>query len=159
MPGTRTKFIAICYTQTMTLRPFTTNDASVLSCLIIDNLRKYYAQAWDLEEYCALYAEYALIKLAESEEIFVVEDKENIVATGSLAGNQIKSIFVSLTWQSKGIGRWLITQLEQKALIKGINKLIVLSGKHAVGFYEKLGYHKTERVFSKGEDIEMEKSI
>jgi citrate lyase synthetase len=141
----------------MELRSFLPQDALAVSDLIRTNLHTYYANSWDLEYYCKMYESKQLIQVAQKIDMYVVESGGEIVAAGSLDGNEIKAMFVLNSLQSKGIGKWLILQLENILKSKKYTKSVVLSGKHAVGFYEKMGYTQTGKVFSKGEEIEMEK--
>jgi citrate lyase synthetase len=143
----------------MILRPFSPQDAPIVSDIIITNLHAYYANAWDVEDYSSMHRPKKLIQMAEKENIYVVESDGQIIATGSLKDNEIKDVFVLISEQSKGIGKWLVTQLERILKDKRYIKSFLFSGKYAVGFYEKMGYKQTGKVLSKGEDIEMEKLL
>jgi ribosomal protein S18 acetylase RimI-like enzyme len=80
--------------------------------------------------------------------VYVVEDKDGIVATGSLAdfGSEgqpklsISQLFVRSDLHGQGIGRRLATHLIETARSIGAEKLHVPSTRNAIGFYRRLGF-------------------
>ena len=53
---------------------------------------------------------------------------------------QIRFMGVKTDMQGKGLGKIIITYLENKALEKGAKKLILHARENAVDFYKKIGY-------------------
>ena len=93
--------------------------------------------------------------------VFVAKNEQNeIIGTGTLANNQIKGVFVDDEYFCLGVGRALMTYLENKARDLGYNKTILTSSSYARDFYLKLGYKQIKRIDSiVGEMTEMEKAI
>jgi len=81
-------------------------------------------------------------------EIFVVEEADEIIATGGLANfgtkedpkHTISQFFVHPNRHSQSIGTFLINYLIKTARGKGILQLHVPSSRNAVSFYEKVGF-------------------
>lgn len=140
-------------------RTIESTDFNIVSEIIVTNLRHYYADAWDLDDYCSDYSPENISKMDLSSFYVVTDQTDTVIASGQLTKNELKTIFVSQDHQHQGIGRFVVEQLEKILKSNGYASARVLSGKHAINFYEKLGYQKTGRTFAKGEDIEMEKSL
>ncbi len=60
---------------------------------------------------------------------------------------QLRYMGVKTDTQGLGIGKKLITYMEQKALQKGANKMILQARENAVDFYTKCGYHVVEKSY------------
>ena len=84
--------------------------------------------------------------------IFVVEEGDEIIATGSLAdfGDQklpkvsISNFFVAPHKQGTGVGRFLATHLKEIASKMGAGKLHVPSSRTGFSFYSRLGFMKDD---------------
>ena len=63
-----------------------------------------------------------------------------IIGLGSLDENEIKRMYTSPQYQKQGVGQAILHNLEIKAKLQGINKLILQSSPSAVGFYQKYGF-------------------
>ncbi|MDS0528052.1 GNAT family N-acetyltransferase [Clostridium sp. SHJSY1] len=85
-------------------------------------------------------------------EIFVVQDNEIIIATGSLAnfGDDtsskycISNFFVGSKFQNKGVGKFLFKHILEISKNKGINLLHVPSSRTGFEFYKKVGFIKDD---------------
>lgn len=83
-------------------------------------------------------------------EILVVEEHDEIIATGSVAnfGDEsnpqysISNFFVKPELQRTGIGKALFIDLHRIAIVKGAQELHVPSSRNAIKFYEKMGFMK-----------------
>lgn len=71
--------------------------------------------------------------------VFLTEANEN---TG-----QAKSVIVTNGYKGKGIGKYLMNFIEEKAREKGYEKMKVMGRVSVEGFYEKLGYKPTSEPF------------
>ena len=72
-------------------------------------------------------------------------DDDNVVGVGRIQFNsaseaQIRYMAVAPEHESKGIGKQIITALEQAAIEKKITTIVLDAREPVVGFYEKLGY-------------------
>ncbi len=89
-----------------------------------------------------------LAKQMEWKEIFVVTDKDAVIATGAIAdfsSNEdpkysISNFYVIPEMHKKGIGRNLFLFLKEKVQMKNVHTLHVPSSRNAVGFYSKVGF-------------------
>jgi len=77
--------------------------------------------------------------------VLVARDGERIVGVASLrAGCHVSLLFVDERYHKRGIGRKLVAALQQNYLADGCVQLTVNAAPYAVGFYEKLGFIKTD---------------
>jgi GNAT superfamily N-acetyltransferase len=72
--------------------------------------------------------------------MFVAESGGEIVAFASLAGDEVKAVYVSPRTQRMGIGRALLATLEREAIHRGITTIKLESTITAQGFYESQGF-------------------
>ncbi len=72
--------------------------------------------------------------------VFVALLGDEIVGTGALDGNAVRSLFIAPLQQRKGIGQALMTRIEKVALERGIEALLIPSSLTAESFYAHLGY-------------------
>lgn len=86
---------------------------------------------------------------------------EEIVGTGAFENGELKTIFVLPEYQSKGIGKQLIEQLEKKAKEEHVKIMKVPASISGIPFYEKLGYLKIKTFISKsaGQQTLMSKDL
>ena len=83
------------------------------------------------------------MKTTIKDKYFIVAVQDNqVVGTGALKDNELRSIFVDPFYQNEGVGRIIVQHLEQYALSKGYTSIFLESSITAVRFYEKLGYYK-----------------
>ena len=72
--------------------------------------------------------------------VLIVEKNGEIVATGSLVGNEISGVFVRSDLQHQGIGNLLMNELEARAITAGYGKVTLSISLPSLHFYEKRGY-------------------
>ena len=53
---------------------------------------------------------------------------------------QIRYMAVEKDWQSKGVGKLILNELERRVIEKGAKKIILHARENVVKFYEKAGY-------------------
>ena len=135
----------------MIIRPMSEGDIEPVIELMLGNydgiLAKYHSPEV-LARYRARVTPETLRAWMGWKRIYVVEDEDGIVATGSLAdlGGEgrpkmsISQLFVRSDLHSQGIGRRLAAHLVEKARSLGAEKLHVPSTRNAVGFYRRLGF-------------------
>jgi len=75
----------------------------------------------------------------------MVTDSDKTIGVGRLQYNsadeaQIRYMAVEKEYEGNGIGRRIVNALEQEAINKNINTLMLDAREPAVGFYQKLGY-------------------
>jgi len=72
--------------------------------------------------------------------ILVAEQNGEIVATGSVTGNEISGVFVRSTLQGEGIGGLVMDELESHVKKAGFENVILSISLPSRVFYEKRGY-------------------
>lgn len=77
--------------------------------------------------------------------VMVAKERERIVGMAALrAGCHVSLLFVDEKFHGMGIGRKLVAALQQTYLDEGCVQLTVNAAPYAIGFYEKLGFIKTD---------------
>lgn len=98
---------------------------------------------------------------------FIQNNKGVFIACGRLQENenkigQIRFMAVEQNYQGKGLGKLIITSLEEKAKELKLNKIQLQARENAVSFYENNGYVMIEKTFLLWDQIQhflMEKQI
>lgn len=134
----------------MIVRKFKEEDADAISALIGRNFIEVNSKDYPLEEMkekALLFSPDKVRERASKGHMYVICDKDTIVATGTISdfwGSTTESIlltiFVLPEYQGKGIGRKLIETLENDELFLRANRIEVCASITACGFYEKCGY-------------------
>jgi predicted GNAT family N-acyltransferase len=94
-------------------------------------------------------------------------DNQKLVAVGRLQVNtadeaQIRYMAVEKNYEGNGIGRMIVEALEQEAINRKVNTLMLDAREPAVGFYQKLGYRtgkKSYVLFNEIQHYRMTKQI
>ncbi len=98
---------------------------------------------------------------------FIQNNKGVFIACGRLQENenkigQIRFMAVDQYYQGKGLGKLIITSLEEKAKELKLNKIQLQARENAVSFYKNNGYVMIEKTFLLWDQIQhflMEKQI
>ena len=77
-------------------------------------------------------------------EILVVEQDGDLVATGSIVGNDILGVFVHPDFQRHGYGKALMRELEHKAQASGCTEVALSVSLPSRKFYKSLDYEMLE---------------
>lgn len=81
-----------------------------------------------------------------------IEDNEKIIACGRLQDNgrgigQIRYMAVDTNYQGKGLGKIIVTKLEEEALKINLHTIELQARENAVEFYKSQGYSVKETSF------------
>lgn len=76
----------------------------------------------------------------KKENVMVLELNNEIIGTGTLAGNEIGRVFIIPEFQGKGFGKIIMKKLEEIALLKKIERINLDSSLVAYKFYKSLDY-------------------
>ena len=103
----------------------------------------------------------AIISYASKLNVYVAITAEGqICGTGTLAGNQVRGVFVDVKLIGKGIGRQIMVFLEKRAGEQGEESICLSASKYAVEFYKNIGYKKINHANSLvGPMTKMEKKL
>lgn len=118
-------------------------DASAISQVVLAALRESNAADYSaeiIEQVASNFSPAAILGLLEQRQVFVASNDQQVIATASLDGDVVRSVFVDPRHQGSGVGRQLMTALHQAATLAGIDTLRVPSSLTAEGFYRRLGY-------------------
>src|SRR3546814_7792229 len=80
--------------------------------------------------------------------VYVASVEQRVVATASLDGDVVRSVFVEPSYQGAGVGRRLMSVVCSAALDLGLETLHVPSSITAERFYTALGFHKVRDEFN-----------
>jgi ribosomal protein S18 acetylase RimI-like enzyme len=138
-------------------------DAAAISQLIRQTLQETNARDYApviVARVVANFMPNRIAALIASREAFVATRRQQIVATASLDGATIRSVFVLPEFQMRGVGRTLMEHVESVARAGGLVRLAVPSSIGAEGFYRRLGYASIRDVYYEDErTILMEKTL
>lgn len=90
---------------------------------------------------------------------YVVNDGDKVVGCGAidLGSGQIDAVFILPEFMGRGVGRQLLTHLENVAIAAGLNQAILNSTLNAAAFYRKCGYKgNTVSVYSSSRGIQLD---
>ena len=90
------------------------------------------------------HSEANIIKRSQHGELIIIENEGEILATGSLVGNEILGVFVLPNRQRGGLGKQIMLELESRAKKKGISEINLDVSLPSRKFYEKLNYEISE---------------
>ncbi len=118
-------------------------DADAISDVIVQALRLSNAADYPpqvIERVSANFDAASVRALMASREVFVALDGARVVATASLAGDVVRSVFVLPELQGRGAGKALMRYVEGVAQAAAVQCLRVPASLTAVPFYSSLGY-------------------
>ncbi len=95
---------------------------------------------------CNLYTSDHIIEIAKVRDIYVAELNGNIIGTASLENNIICAVYVNINYHNHGIGRKLISFIEDVAKNNSINLLRIHASLTSLNFYYALGYKFVEEL-------------
>jgi GNAT superfamily N-acetyltransferase len=91
--------------------------------------------------------------------LLVLTEREGVpIAWGSSAENKIEGVYVHPSAGRAGVGRLLVTHLENEIARRGYSVAHLAASLNAVSFYAALGYCKT-RAYSVGQAFHMQKKL
>ena len=132
------------------VRLATIGDAAAISHVVISALRESNAQDYPPDVIARVeqgFSAQGIIQLMMQRRVYVASIDQRVVATASLDGDVVRSVFVDPQYQGAGIGRQLMAVIHSAALELGLDVLHVPSSITAEGFYASLGFRKVRDEF------------
>lgn len=126
-----------------TIRPALSDDAADISAVILRALRETNAKDYAseiIERIERSFSPDAVRELIGKRTVFVATIGSRVVATASLDGSVVRTVFVAPDVQARGIGKLLMAQVEHIARARNIPALTVPSSVTAETFYARLGF-------------------
>lgn len=77
----------------------------------------------------------------------VVQKNNEVVATGTIVGDEIRRVFVEPAFHGQGFGKIIMRKLEEKAVSLGIMVVKLDASIPSKRFYKSLGYATLEETF------------
>ena len=127
----------------LNIRRAAPDDAPKISDMIVRTVRVTNASDYApsiIEAICLDFSSEMIIERMAYREVFVALAEDVIAGTISLAVARLHSLFVEPDYQSRGVGRQLVSFVERHAVGTGVDELRLNSSFTARPFYERLGY-------------------
>jgi len=114
------------------IKKFESKNSLCVSKIIISNLLKYNSKDYPLEAINTLIKFYSpddIINYSKNDEIYVATNLINneILGTISISNNQVRNVFVKDEYHQKGIGKKLMSYIENIAQKRKLPKLFLLA--------------------------------
>nr|WP_295877178.1 GNAT family N-acetyltransferase [uncultured Chitinophaga sp.] len=122
-------------------------DAKQLSDLICENalalLKPHYSnEQWDI--FIRYYSEQVMTEKLQRQAVFCAEINGEIVGTVALEDNWVFGFYTRLQNVNQGIGKRLMTHLEDYARARGLDTLQLAASPAGLAFYYKHGWQKVK---------------
>jgi GNAT superfamily N-acetyltransferase len=126
-----------------TIRSFQLDDCAAVSnvihrCLREVNIRDY-GEA-HIAQMLPIFAAENLPSWFQGAEPYVLVVMEEVIATGTVRGRDLQTVFVLPEHHGKGYGKQLMTFLEQRVKAKGFDEITLNCSLTSKDFYLKIGY-------------------
>jgi N-acetylglutamate synthase-like GNAT family acetyltransferase len=145
------------------IRKATSKDATAISTIVVAALRVSNAKDYSsqiIDQVQQSFSPSQILSLLTLRQVYVASIGGHVIATGSLDGGTVRSVFVDPAYQRMGVGHRLMGAIESIAAQSGIRLLRVPSSITAEGFYYSLGFVKVRDEFHGDErTIIMEKLL
>lgn len=150
--------------QNIIIRKFNDIDSLKLCEIIRRNLTEINSKDYPEEiinDMCNRYISEYMIEKSKKRDIFVAELNGELIGTASFENNMIYTVFVNVDYHKRGVGKKLISFIENKAKKKLINVIQISSSITSQNFYYALGYKyvKEVEVPNLGRSIIVEKQL
>lgn len=146
------------------LHRFKEHEAKKVSSIIQNNLVQINSKDYPEEvinRMCETFTPGYIVKMSKQRKMYVALIDDVIVGTASIEDDTIYTVFVDVQYHGKGIGKKLMSLLEEIAANNGLQLVKLPASITALKFYEGLGYSAVAEVESGefGRNIIMEKYL
>jgi len=131
------------------IRNFKSSDSLEVCEIIKRNLIEINSKDYPthiINNMCDLYTSDHILEIAKVRDIYVSELNGKLIGTASLENNIICAVYVDIKYHNCGIGRKLISYIEEVAKNKSINTLKIHASLTSLNFYYALGYKFVEEL-------------
>jgi len=146
------------------IRKFRASDANrvaqiIRRCLLEVNIKDYPKGV--IDSMCDHFSPQNLIEIAKRRDIYVLVHSNKILGTGNLRENNVRSVYVDPDFHRIGMGKRLMTHLENLVKKNGYETVELFSSISSFEFYKNLGYRKISTYQDKdtGKSIKMRKML
>ncbi|MBC9911546.1 GNAT family N-acetyltransferase [Chitinophaga varians] len=133
--------------ESIIIRAASPLDSKQLSDLICENaealLKPHYSrEQWDI--FIKYYSEQTMAEKIRQQTIFCAEANGEMVGTVALDGDFVVGFYTRLQQVNQGIGKQLMSHLENYARTRGIETLQLAASPAGLAFYYKNGWEKVK---------------
>lgn len=135
--------------ENIIIRKFKNTDSSNVCEIIKKNLIEINSKDYPQEiinDMCNLYIPEYMIEKSKKRDIYVAELNGELIGTASFEDNVIYTVFVNTNYHKRGIGRKLISFIEESAKKNSINLIQLSASLTSLNFYYSLGYKYVKEV-------------
>ena len=132
------------------VRRFKPSDRDIVKGLIQKTIDACYSDVYCKEAiqfFKEWHCEDRILSEAKKGYTVVLEKNRQIIATGTIVGDEIRRVFVQPAFQRQGFGKIIIHKLEAKAATLGITVVKLDASIPSKKFYDSLGYQTLEETF------------
>ena len=115
----------------MMIRKYVPDDAEKLNRLFVRNLRLVNIRDYSKETVEALATHFTpdqITDLAKNSYMIVCTHEGGIVGTAVLDENRVRNVFVDMDMHKKGVGRFLMAEIETRAIKNDLTKIYFHAG-------------------------------
>ncbi|BCZ48709.1 GNAT family acetyltransferase [Clostridium gelidum] len=135
--------------KNISIRKFKSIDSSKLCEIIKRNLIEINSKDYPkeiIDGMCSRFVPENMIENAKKRDIYVAELNGELIGTASLENNIIYGVFVDVNYHGCGVGKKLMSIIEDNAKENSVNLVQVPSSITSQNFYYKLGYNYVKEV-------------
>jgi len=125
------------------IRDYEKGDLERLKFIVHNTIKMSYTRVYPqeaIEYFLNLHSKENMEKDIPKGCTFILELKDEIIASGSIVENEIKRVFVLPEYQGRGFGKKTMSKIEGNALNNGIQKVKLCASLPSKDFYLSLGY-------------------
>ena len=125
------------------IRTFLRSDLGPLRALIEETIHESYGAIYPpraVQFFKSFHSEEKILERARSGTVLVIEEDDQLTATGSIVDHEIFAVFVRPRSQNGGRGKALMQALEAEAKKRGIEEAELSVSLPSKAFYRNLGY-------------------
>ncbi|WP_050604932.1 GNAT family N-acetyltransferase [Ruegeria sp. 6PALISEP08] len=149
--------------KSLKIRQATVADVVPLSGLIRRTIRVSNSKDYDqksIDMLCAIFESEPVAGRIENELILLCFMGTELVGTVGLRDNYLRSMFVDRGYQGRGLGKMLVSKIEEEARQRAIPEMMLHSSLTAREFYLALGYEFVElQTYPEGPFVLMRKPL
>lgn len=129
--------------ENLFIRNYNEQDLERLNFIIQNTIKRSYMDFYPQEAidyFSELHSTENLKKDIPKGFTFMLELKNEILASGSIVENEIKRVFVLPEYQGMGFGKKIMLKLEETAINNGLDEVKLCASLPSKDFYLSLGY-------------------
>jgi len=134
----------------ISVRRFKPSDHDIVKSLIQKTIDACYSDVYCKEAvrfFKDWHCDDRILNEAKEAYTVVLEKNRQIIATGTIVGDEIRRVFIEPAFQKQGFGRVIMRKLEAKAFELGVHLVKLDASIPSKRFYDSLGYVTPQETF------------